>query len=196
MALREQFEKETGLSADRKADVYELLDIESKYSEWLEAKVPRWMPMQFAQLVNGKRYQWLNTLSGYSDDYYKQGIGYWSEQDNCFLQYGDGSEGYNFIATHWMLLPEVERLSNVDEDTTAVIVEIEQLKELEAFTKDLMQDCNELREDLKDTITLLESIKTVVMFDPRESSATNVRHLERKIEAKTKLLTRIGDKYE
>lgn len=39
MTLREQFEKETGLKADSRADVYELLDVESKYVSWLEDKI-------------------------------------------------------------------------------------------------------------------------------------------------------------
>jgi phage anti-repressor protein len=39
MTLQEEFEKETGIGADRYSDVYELLDIEMKYSSWLEEKI-------------------------------------------------------------------------------------------------------------------------------------------------------------
>jgi phage anti-repressor protein len=39
MTLQEELEKETGIEADRHSDVYELLDIEMKYSSWLEEKI-------------------------------------------------------------------------------------------------------------------------------------------------------------
>ena len=66
-----------------------------------------------------------------------------------------------------------------------------EVEQLESYAEKVTAERDELREDLKDTLQLLKSVAIVIEFDPRESSATNVKHIKRKIEKKTALLIHI-----